>query len=99
LELTHETLLEEALVFNVANLLAEVTGGTRFGVGPRLGLLLEGGGGGIGSKDRRGRLPVGRLQVPEALDDICLAELVHNSKSVDHSMCCRTRWGKKAQVY
>ena len=26
------------------------------------------------------------LQVPEALDDICLAELVHHSKGADHSV-------------
>ena len=85
LELTHKTLLEETLVFSVPNLLAEVTGGTRFGVRLGLGCLLQrgrGGGGDVGNKDRGGRLP-GGLYVPEALDHILLAELVHDSKSVE----------------
>jgi hypothetical protein len=90
--LTHETLLEETLVFRVSKLFAEVTGGTRFDIGLGSGLLLlrggggrGGGGGGVGNEDRGGRMPGGRLQVPEALDNLCLAELVHHSKGIDNS--------------
>ena len=75
----------------MAKLLAEVAAGTRFGVGLGFLLLLlggegggRGGGGSIGNQDRR--LSGGGLQVPKALDDLCLAELVHHSKGADNSV-------------
>ena len=80
-----DALLEEALVFSMAKLFAEGTDRARFGrIELGLGLLLLKRGGDVGSKDWRG-LP-GGLQVPEALDDICLAELVHHSKGANHSV-------------
>ena len=75
-------LLEEALVFSVAKLLAEGAGGAGFGIGMRkFDLLLSGrGGGGVGNKNRGRRLSGGGFKIPEALYDFCLAELVHHGK-------------------